>query len=335
MLNWDDLNFFKSIAPERSFRRAAARQNLSVNTIRSRIDRLERALGMTLFQRSREGLSLSLEGMTALDIILEMESAIGRLVPRNDASLSPGQATLSLCCTEGVGDILLAPELPRLMEAIQGKVSFHCDADQDRIHSTERDICIGFSRPTNPETIVCKLATIRFFPCAAKTYLDRFGRPRSMEDLEGHRFVVQDSYGLDETAMRRLFGSEPAVRMVAARTNASSILFRAVKSGFGIGALPAYLHTTCPEVEVLDLPMLVTSDLWMSFNRLSMSSPAKRNAIDWIKECFHNLDSEMPSGDPQPSEQKRDKQGAIHATSNSEAIKRMLVPAAGIEPAAP
>lgn len=28
---------------------------------------------MTLFQRSRDGLSLSIEGMTALDIVLEMD----------------------------------------------------------------------------------------------------------------------------------------------------------------------------------------------------------------------------------------------------------------------
>ena len=295
MLNWDDLNFFRSIAPERSFRRAAARHNLSVNTIRSRIDRLEKALGMTLFQRSRDGLSLSIEGMTALDIVLEMDSAIGRLAHRPNASQSYGSNVLTLCCTDGIAEFLLAPRLPALIEVIEGNVSIHCDSDQDRIHSTERDVCIGFSRPTNPETIVCKLASISFALCASKAYLERFGRPESLGDLDGHRFIVQESYGLDAAAMRRIFGNERASRLVAAKTNSSKVLCQAVASGFGIGALPNYFRGRNAAIEALDLPIALTSDLWMSFNRMSMNSQAKRNAIDWIKDCLRQMDASLPA----------------------------------------
>lgn len=335
MLNWDDLNFFRSIAPERSFRRAASRQNLSVNTIRSRIDRLEKALGMTLFQRSRDGLSLSIEGMTALDIVLEMDSAIGRLAPRANAAQSYGGNVLTLSCTEGIGEFLLAPRLPALMELIEGNVSFHCDADQDRIHSTERDICIGFSRPTNPETIVCKLATIRFIPCASKAYLDSFGRPTSLDDLDGHRFIVHESYGLDEETMRGIFGNERAARLIAAKTNGSNILYRAIAAGFGIGALPSHFCARSANIETLDLPITQTSDLWMSFNRMSMSSQTKRNAIDWIKQCFHQMAAPAAADDHLASGKSPEGNLQRHQMKANDSLKKALVPAAGIEPAAP
>ncbi len=331
MLNWDDLNFFRSIAPERSFRRAAAKHNLSVNTIRSRIDRLEKALGMTLFQRSRDGLSLTIEGMTALDVVLEMDSAIGRLAPRANNAQSTGGEILSLYCTEGIGEFLLAPKLPALMESIASKISLQCDADQDRIHSTDRDICIGFARPTNPETIVCKLATIRFIPCASEAYLDRFGRPSSMEDLEGHRFILQESYGLTEESMRQIFGNERADRLIAAKTNGINLLHRAIGAGFGIGALPSHLCDLDTNIEILDLPIVQNSDLWMSFNRMSMSSHSKRNAIDWIKQCFQQMAAPASASDKLAGI-KIVESGIHNQNAVSEAMKKMLVPAAGDYP---
>lgn len=334
MLNWDDLNFFRSIASERSFRRAAAKRNLSVNTIRSRIDRLERALGMTLFLRGRDGLSLTIEGMAALDIVLEMDSAIGRLAPRSNSAQSAAGETLTLSCTEGVGEYLLAPKLPTLMQSIESKVSLHCDTDQDRIHSTERDICIGFSRPTNPETIVCKLATIRFYPCASRSYLDRFGRPTSLEDLDGHRVILQESYGLTERILRETVGNDRADRLIAARTNGSNILHRAIAAGFGIGALPSHLCGPGANIEILDLPIVQSADLWMSFNRMSMSSQSKRNAIDWIKQCFHQMVL-TASGDDQMASVKTGETAVRNQNAASAALQKMLVPAAGIEPAAP
>ena len=334
MLNWDDLNFFRSIAPERSFRRAAAKHNLSVNTIRSRIDRLEKALGMTLFQRSRDGLSLTIEGMTALDVVLEMDSVIGRLAPRASIAQSTGGEILSLCCTEGIGEFLLAPKLPALMESIASKISLQCDVDQDRIHSTERDICIGFSRPTNPETIVCKLATIRFFPCASRAYLDRFGRPTSLEDLDGHRFILQESYGLTEETMRQILGNERADRLIAAKTNGTNLLHRAIVAGFGIGALPSHLCGPGANIEILDLPIVQSSDLWMSFNRMSMASQSKRNAIDWIKQCFHQMG--LPASEDDRLVSFKTGESAVrNQNAVSGALQKLLVPAAGIEPAAP
>lgn len=290
MPNWDDLNFFRVIASERSFRRAAARLKLSINTIRGRVDRLEKALEMTLLVRGRDGLSLTDEGMTALGIVLEMDATSRRLAPRACPDSTLAGETLTICCTEGIGEFWLAPRLPSLLRLINANMTFLCYSDQDRIHSAERDICIGFARPTNPETIVCKLATFHFTLCASKAYLERCGHPRSMDDLDDHCFILHESYGLNDEAMRRLVGEHRARRLVAAKMNGSHALFQAIASGLGIGALPTYLLKLSDDIEPLDLPMLLSSDLWLSFNRSGMTSQTNRDAIDWIKGCFRQMD---------------------------------------------
>lgn len=335
MLNWDDLNFFKSIASERSFRRAAAKLELSVNTIRGRIDRLERALDMSLFNRGRDGLSLSNEGISALDIVLEMDSAISRLTPRGAIDRALAGKALTICCTEGVGEFWLAPRLPALSELIGANVSFHCDSDQDRIHSVERDICIGFARPTNPETIVCKLATLHFTFCASTAYLDRYGHPRSMDDLDGHRIIVHQSYGLDCEAMCRFVGKDRAGRLIAAEMNSSHALCQAIAAGFGIGALPTYLYGLACGIEPLDLPVALACDLWLSFNRSTMSSQTNRDAVDWIKGCFRQADYPWFGEDfINPREFPAARMARTHRFPDG-ALRDSLVPAAGIEPAAP
>lgn len=335
MLNWDDLNFFRAIASERSFRRAAAKLKLSVNTIRARVDRLEQALGKTLFHRGRDGLSLSTEGMTTLGIVLEMDAASQRLAPRSYVDPTSSGKMLTICCTEGIGEFWLAPRLPSLLRLVEVNVSFLCDSDQSRIHSAERDICIGFARPTNPETIVCKLATLHFTLCASKAYLERYGYPPSMDDLDGHRFIVHESYGLDREAMRQLMGEDRARRLVVARMNGSHALYQAVASGFGIGALPTYLCGLSDSIEPLGLPVVLASDLWLSFNRSSMSSQTNRDAIDWIKGCFRQATYPWFGEEfVHPRDIRPDWVGQLPMPIEG-ALLNPLVPAAGIEPATP
>lgn len=335
MLNWDDLNFFGTIASDRSFRKAASRLNLSVNTIRTRVDRLERALGMVLFHRGRDGLSLSADGVAALGIVLEMDATSRRLTPRSGTNPWQAANSLTICCTEGVGEFWLVPRLPALQQQIGINVAFLCDTDQDRIHSAERDICISFARPTHPETIVCKLATLHFALCASRSYLERFGRPRSLEEFDGHRFIVHDSYGLSTDGMKRLVGEAQAHRLTAGKVNGSHALLQAIASGFGIGAVPTYLCGLSNAIEPLDLPVGLSADLWLSFNRSSMSSQISRDAIDWIKGCFRQADYPWFGDDFIHPRDIRIGWIGPSGIPLSEAFINPLVPAAGIEPAAP
>lgn len=286
MLNWDDLNFFRNIAHEKSFRRAAAKLKLSVNTIRARIGRLEESLGMSLFGRGRDGLTLSADGIATLNIVQEMEAMSTRLIPVHaNARFSP-DGELKICCSEGIGETWLAPRLVELQRCVPVNVSFRCDFDQSRIHSPEHDLCIGFIRPTNPETIICKIATIHFTLCASPEYLTKRMPPQTVEDFGEHRFIVHDSYGLDFNTLRGLIGHEAARRLAFFRMNTSHAVCNAIVAGLGIGALPTYLCEDTRHLQAIDIDLGLKSDLWLSFNRASGANQSVREAIDWLKACF-------------------------------------------------
>ena len=72
-LKWDDLQLLGEVASQRSFRKAALKLKLSVNTVRARVDRLEAALQTIVFRRAVSGLSITAEGHTILKIATKMQ----------------------------------------------------------------------------------------------------------------------------------------------------------------------------------------------------------------------------------------------------------------------
>ena len=121
MLNWDDLNFFRSIAPERSFRRAAARHNLSVNTIRSRIDRLAQALGMTLSSLMRKLVQLEKVGLAQRDSGLSADGLrCASLRPVGKRLVQEAEVTVRALCAQALGPVTLAhlPEIALALAAL-------------------------------------------------------------------------------------------------------------------------------------------------------------------------------------------------------------------------
>ena len=90
-VNWDDLHVLRNVADAVSLRRAALDLGLSVNTVRSRISRLETALNTTMFARDRHGFHITAEGRTVLSVANEIRSiSAGSSRPR-EQHLSPAR----------------------------------------------------------------------------------------------------------------------------------------------------------------------------------------------------------------------------------------------------
>lgn len=286
-LHWDDLHLFRCVAAASSFRKAAVVLGVSVNTVRVHVERLEKSLNTVLFARSRDGICLTAEGVEILDIAIEMQSLSATIVGDlgNNVVTRPGEIRIS--CSEGLGEFWLTPKLGDLQERLPDhSVTLQNDFDQSRIHSREYDICVGFEKPIDPETIVRKLASVHIMLFASEKYVAKFGMPRSVNDAAHHRFVLQNAPGIHSNVIRLLVGDEASKKLVLAKVNTSHSLYWAIVNGIGIGALPTYARSVSKKVIPLDLPIQFKFELWMSFDRSVRSSKPIRATIDWLEACF-------------------------------------------------
>ncbi len=286
-VHWDDLHLVKTVAVVQSFRQTAIKLGCSVNTIRARIQRLEKALGTTLFKRSRDGVSLSGDGLVILDVAMEMQSFSNRLQRGTGNNTVVQQGELKISCSEGIGSYWLTPRLSDLHERLPKHiVVLDNDFDQHRIHSPDYDIRIGFAKPTDPDAIIKKLATVHQMLFASEAYVAKYGMPASINDMRDHRLVLLSAPGVKSDAASLFFGEDGARQLIAARFNTGHSLLGAIAGGIGIGALPTYAGAISARLIPLNVPITLKFELWLSFDRSGANSLPVREAIDWAHRCF-------------------------------------------------
>jgi DNA-binding transcriptional LysR family regulator len=280
-LDWDDLRLFLEVARLGSLRAAAEAEGVAVNTVRARMANLEKAYGAPLLRRSRKGSSLTGAGENAAATAREMQSAT-RQPQRgggSDVLVAPGE--LRIFCSEGLGLLWLTPRLTELSERLDPlSVNLSIAYDLARDRSGEVDIALGFQKPTDPEMIVTRLATLHYMMFGSVGYLNEHGTPTTIDEMKRLRFVEQSTAGDHAWLREFIFGSDYDEKLVRVRTNSSLAQLWAVANGAGIAPMPT------PGVVPIDPPLNLRWDLFCSYHPSARGSPAIEAAMAWLRRCF-------------------------------------------------
>ena len=149
-MNWNDLRVFLALARSGSIRSAAVRLEVSHSTVVRRIESLETALGVRLFERLPMGYTLTLAGEAMLERAEQVENQVHGL----EISLMGQDAQLSGTIRVTLADDALIQDL--LMADLQAFKQRYPDIDVDLTTSyevidlgkREADVAIRFM--TNP-----------------------------------------------------------------------------------------------------------------------------------------------------------------------------------------
>ena len=256
-MDWDKLRIFHSVAEAGSFTHAGEVLNLSQSAVSRQIGTLEESLKVPLFHRHARGLELTEQGellyRTAHDVFGKVAMAEAMLVD----SLEKPRGELKVTTTVGFGTTWLTPRVREFLD-MYPDISLRLlvvDHELD-LSMREADVAIRMRAPTQPDLIQRRLITVHYHIYAAPEYLRRYGSPRSIDDLSGHRLVIYgeeapppiaDVNWLMQVARRGDGGAGAVLRI----NNIYGVL-RAVESGVGIAALPDYLARDNPRlVQVL------------------------------------------------------------------------------------
>jgi DNA-binding transcriptional LysR family regulator len=285
-LSWDDLRLFLALVEKGSFRGAAGRHGVAVNTVRSRMARMERLVGEALLRRRREGVSLTDAGRALHRIASQMRgAAIGSGL---DQSGEPSAVDeLRIGTTEALGSAWLTPRLLELQSQFPTTtISLMCDNDVQTDRSHEVDVGIGWGLPRNPELIVSKLATIHYMAFASREYLRTYGTPREPHDLLRHRFIEQAAPGVKSELLDQLVGTDRPPGFLPLRTNSSLAVFWAVANGVGIAFMPTYAAALVGKLVPIDLPFQLKFDIFFYFHPEARGCPRIAATRDWLKRSF-------------------------------------------------
>lgn len=286
-LNWENIRVFIAVTRAESFRAAEKSLNMSLNTIRRRIERLEQELGYLLFTRHVSGLLLTSHGQRLYTATRRMEEASFDVLRTASSRLSELSGPVRISVTEGIGTFWLVPRLVEFQKAFPLiTADLRCAMDRADVARMEADISIQLERPENPDLKVVKLGRLHLMPFAAQSYLQTYGYPTSVEDGRNHTIVEQVSDQIDSSILSKLYPEKSAAGFISFRINSSSAHYWAVAKGAGIGVLPTYLWLLGAKIIPLDVGFDMHRDIWLAYHPDVRKIRPISVTIDWLKRAF-------------------------------------------------
>jgi DNA-binding transcriptional LysR family regulator len=283
--NWETARAFLEVARGGSFRSASQKLHVSVNTLRRQIEEFETETGHKLFTRHADGVRLTKEAEKLLIAAKRMEAAAFDIT-RTRALDDTLRGEVRLSVTEGLGTFWITPRLVELQQYFPGLlIEMICSMRPADVMNLESDIGLQITPPETKDLRVVKLGRIHAMPFASPEYLARYGQPRGLHDLSGHRIVLQISEQTEPLGFARLFPGVSQVGLVSIRTNSSNTHYWAIAKGAGIGILPTYIVAT-KTVEPVDVGLHFSQDIYLVYHPDLAKIPRVRLVIDWLVETF-------------------------------------------------
>ena len=235
LMDWDDCQYFLAVAAEGSVSAAARRMGQSHSTVIRRLDKLEGALDVRLFERFQSGYVLTATGEELLALLGPIDEGmqdVARKISGRNAAL---QGSIRVTTTDTLLDSLVLPAVGAFRLAYPG-IRIQLMVDNRFVNLSRRDADVAI-RPSNapPDNLLGRRAgRLRTAPYAAQRYLSR--RTETDGGWDSHDWVAPDeSLGhLRQAAWLRQH--VPAERQVISVDSLLGMV-GAVEAGMGAGML--------------------------------------------------------------------------------------------------
>ncbi|WP_017538250.1 LysR family transcriptional regulator [Nocardiopsis halophila] len=204
----DDLEFFAAVARSPSLTSAAREWGVTLSAVSKRLTRLEERLAAQLVRRSTRRLSLTEAGelyASGARGILQDRADLEERVGRSSGRL---QGPIALHSTMGLGRHHIAPLLREFAEAHPGVgVELTLSEHAFSIAGSGYDAAVRVGPPPDARLRLRRLHPNRRLVCAAPSYLEAHGAPRTPAELSGHNCLVIKENDADFGVWR--FGTGP------------------------------------------------------------------------------------------------------------------------------
>lgn len=281
---WDDLQFFLAVARTGQLSSAARQLRTNHATVSRRIDRLERALSIKLFERNPRGYMLTAVGERLVESaeMIERETASFRSEASTGASQVAGVVRLSTL--EGFGNFFLADRLPRFARS-HANLSIEMVTIQQIVSLSRReaDMSITLTSPRTDFYHYEPITTYRLFMYGARSYLAGHPPIERREDFFAHRLI---GYIEDMIFTPGLDYHREILPGLHASYQSSSIhaQLRATLNGIGLCVLPNFMAASYPElVPLIPEEVFLDRDYWCVCHRDLAATPRIRALTDFIK----------------------------------------------------
>lgn len=267
-VDWHDLQILLVVARAGSLAAAAAGLGVHRSTVLRRLERLERRLGMRLFDRTAQGLVLTASGERLTPHTERMADEANEMLRSADADHGRPAGNVRLAVTYNLAFGLLPPILDRFHEVypeimvevtgtLDGYSAIHPDQFDIALRTLEQDVV------AHEHMVGRRLGKLPISVFGSRLYFADRTVPRSPKGLGRHKLLLGCS-GLSNLSAFRWLEQRARPNSIVYRASSMLLLLAAVRKGVGLACLPRYLCDKDSQIiRAFDLPDSLCADLWI------------------------------------------------------------------------
>lgn len=294
MEDLSSISLFVRVVEAKSFSAAARQLDMTPSGVSRAISRLEEELQTRLFFRTTRQLRLTDEGelfySSCRDILAELNEATESL---GGARAKP-KGTLRVAAPASIARTALIPNLASFESSypdIRLELSLRDNAFD--LNEERFDCAIRIGELENSNLIARKIGYFKNVLCASPAYLERYGTPESIEDLDQHRCIniVDPATGRPQQWRLKTPDGHVALDIDAHMLiNDSESVIQAGVAGLGVIRAPYCFAARMLAQGQLEIVMAETifvgSPLWLVYPQRRHVSARVRAFIDWVSTLF-------------------------------------------------
>ena len=238
-LQLDDVALFTRIAELGTLSAVARERDVPVSQIARSLSRLESVCGARLIHRSTHGLSLTDEGHTMLAYGRRVLDATAELGSEFGGRISGPSGWVRVSVSFVIAETVIAPSLEGLYRRYPNlHIELRVD---DRLADMVRDgidIAVRTGELARETLVARRIGGFGRTVVASPSYLKRFGTPRKVAELDGHR-VIGYTANPELNCWPLKDSSGEAAYQVCASTRSDNValILTLARAGVGVGRL--------------------------------------------------------------------------------------------------
>lgn len=292
MIEMDDVRAFQKVASLLSFSAAGRVLGVRKSAISRSIRRLESALHVRLFERSTREVVLTDAGRAILKQLGEVLNRMDEVVDFAASLNAHPRGRLKITAGIGFGIEVLTELLPEFSIAFPDiAIALDLTSRTVDLVGEQFDVAFRMGPLVDSNLIAIRLGAIGCQLCAAPSYLERRGAPRSTDELGRHDLLaIPRGDGLPRRwSFQDAKGNQCLLNITPRLTaNDPHAIYRMVMNGAGIAAIPNYVAISEIEhgllVRVLPEWSVPAVDVSLVMPAGPGRSPAMRSFIAFIRE---------------------------------------------------
>jgi DNA-binding transcriptional LysR family regulator len=289
-LRWDDLRVFLALYRRGSLKRAAEDLAVNISTASRRLDALEAAAGVSLFDRTSDGTRPTAAAEQLRPYAESMEQAAHGFVRGLEGFEVEPEGEVRITAPPGVVDHFLAPALADLCRAYPRlRITILSSIGYTDLTRREADVALRIMRPAAGDLVATRLTTQGWCVVASPEHADELAPLRDPNDA---RWVTWGEE-LAQLPDRQWIDKHVDAERIGLITSSMTAQIEAVRAGFGVTIVPKPYRELRGLTELRLTPKLRRSiaeipeaSLWLVGHRALRDVPRVAAVWTWVRELF-------------------------------------------------